>query len=99
MSQKFGIRCKGMGIVGVAMLLWLGLAGCDPCRQLAEKICSCKESEEERRDCEKSLGLAPEHKYFKNAQEPEKCEQALKDCPTCEDIRNNKDDRCGLYRP
>lgn len=97
MSQKFGIHRKGAGILTLLVSLWT-MVGCDPCRQLAEEICKCKDNDEERRTCITNLGLAHEHKYFKDAKELEVCERALKEC-TCEKINDNQDAQCGMYRP
>jgi hypothetical protein len=100
MSQKFGNQQKGMGILSLAIVLWMGLlaAGCDPCYQLAEKICGCEQSDEKRRSCISNLGKAQEHHGFKNAKNAEVCEQAIKNC-TCEKIADNSDAECGMYRP
>ncbi len=99
MSQKFGNQRNAVGIFSLTVLLWLVfLSGCDPCHQLAERICQCRDSEEERRSCVSNLGLSQEHKYFKKAKDPEVCEQALKNC-TCTQFNNNEDKECGMYRP
>ncbi len=100
MSQKFGNQHRGIGIVSMAALLWLFcLTGCDPCRQLAERICMCRETEVERRECINHLSLSTEHKYFKNAKDGSVCQQALEKGCTCEQINNGQDQQCGMYRP
>lgn len=98
MSHKFGNCCRGLGILALLPLL-LCLNGCrDACRQLAEQVCNCRETSEERRQCITDLSLASQHEYFKLAKEPEVCERGLTECPSCEDLNKGKDHKCGMYR-
>lgn len=76
---------------------FLGLTACDPCRQLAEKMCQCRETEDERKTCTSNLSLANQHEYFAHINEPGVCEAALKDCD-CIKLNNNDDAECGMYR-
>jgi len=74
------------------------LSACDPCRDLAEKICDCKEStEEDRRRCRAELNVAKGHRYFGKAQDLKICEDALKNC-SCEELIKGQSTRCGLER-
>lgn len=96
MSQKFGICFKSIGILALLPLL-LSLVACDPCRQLAEQICKCRETNEERRSCLSDLSLAGQHHFIKEAKQPEVCEEALKNC-SCKKINDSQDAQCGMYR-
>jgi hypothetical protein len=79
------------------MVGFLAVAACDPCRSLAEKVCQCRETEEERKACISDLSLANQHEYFSQAKEPGVCEAALKKC-SCEGLNNSEDAECGMYR-
>lgn len=83
----------------ILMVVFLMLSACDPCRQLADKICQCKETEEERRACNNDLSLAGQHEYFSTAKEQSICEQALERNCSCEEINKGQDQGCGFYRP
>lgn len=96
MSQKFGNYCRGLGIL--AMLAFsLAMSACDPCRNMAELACKCLPTQPEIKACLADLNTARQHEKFDVASEPEICLQALKNC-TCEDINNNNDKKCGVYR-
>lgn len=97
MSQKFEFFYQRAFLI--PLLVWLmGMVACDPCRQLADRICNCRETEEERRECSRELSLARQHEYFKNASEPGVCLEALQKCTSCLKINNNDDAECGMYR-
>jgi hypothetical protein len=99
MSQKFGIYSKGTCILTLLVSL-IGIAACDPCRQLAVKICNCKDRDDEKKRCINDLGLAKDHIYIKEAEKDQKvCLDALNDRCTCEDINNGNDENCGRFRP
>lgn len=72
---------------------------CDPCRQLAERICQCHETEEDQKKCLADLNMASQHEYFSKNNHPQLCEDALTKCGDCAKINNDKDyDNCGIYR-
>lgn len=96
MSKKSTFLGLGPRILIVFMFLW-GATACDPCRDLAEKMCACKESEAERLQCRNDLNLAKSHKFFEIAKEPKVCEEALTTC-SCEDLMRGQDGKCALYR-
>lgn len=93
MSKKMNYVLRGFFLA----LVFFGVLACDPCRQLAEQICDCKDSEKERQQCKSDLNLANSHKFFEIAKEPSICEEALKSC-SCEDLLRGQDQKCGFYR-
>jgi hypothetical protein len=81
-----------------ALLSPLWLSGCDPCRDLAEKLCDCMGKNEIRiRQCKENLNLAKSHKFFDIAKDPKICEQVFQKCP-CEKLLDQEDQECGSYR-
>lgn len=98
MSQKIG-NAKGRSrLIGLLLLIFtLSSMACDPCRELAEQVCQCRTTEEERRQCIESLSLAKQHKYFDTAQKPEICKRGLEKC-SCTAINDHQDQKCGMYR-
>lgn len=83
------------------LILLVSLFGmaCDPCRQMAERICNCKEPLQARQDCISQLSLAPLHEGFLSAKRRERCERDLEICVSCEKINNKDDTDCkGNYR-
>jgi hypothetical protein len=88
---------------GIALAA-LGLgAGClDPCRQLAERICSCELTEAQREACREErieqqsddpLGRGVET----TTEEQEACSAALETC-TCDAIDAHEANKCGFVR-
>jgi hypothetical protein len=102
MSGIFEFSQKCAFLSALLVCFFCNLA-CDPCRQLAEKICYCPQghdeesSEETRKQCISDLNLAPQLGYFKQAKKPDICKKALEEC-TCEDLNNKNDLRCGSFR-
>lgn len=96
MSKKSTFAGLGLFRFLMPLLLW-GAMACDPCRDLAEKMCACKESEAEKIKCKNDLNLAKSHKFFETTNEPGVCEEALKTC-SCEDLMRGQDSKCGIYR-
>src|SRR5579871_3712091 len=101
MPHKSTILYKSIFVLNLVVLSF-GLLACDPCRQLAELACNCRNTEgrsdeESRRQCISELSLASQHEYFATAKETGVCEQALKKC-TCAKINNKDDVECGQYR-
>ncbi len=82
-----------------SLLLATTFLACDPCYELSERICACKDNEEEKRECVSQLNQAKTHGAFSIAREPKRCEKALEpnEC-TCKDIRDGKFEKCALYR-
>jgi len=75
----------------------LGIASCDPCDELGNKICECEGSAEEQERCKKELELRKTHPSYKEAKNSEQCLLALKSC-SCEALRNNEVEKCGMTR-
>lgn len=83
---------------GIALLsILLGVLACDPCYELSQRMCECKESELEIRQCKTDLNLAKSHKFFEIAKEPRICEEALEKC-SCLQLMRGQDEKCGIYR-
>lgn len=80
------------------LVVFFGLVACDPCRELADKICQCQKTDEERRQCTNALGLAGQQEYFKQAKDQETCTIALKKNCSCPQLNNDEDQECGMYR-
>lgn len=97
MSSKFANFCKIFLTVKLGLVFLLSLSSCDPCRQLAERICSCQ-SEDSKQQCMSDLSLASQHEYFSKAKEPAVCEEALKKGCSCLQFNNQQDAECGNYR-
>ena len=93
MSQKFRNVFLCTHLLAITLLLF----GCDPCKQLAERICQCKNTEEERKQCSSDLSMAKQHQYFKDAGDGQACIEALKKC-SCAEINSGEDEECGMYR-
>lgn len=85
-------------VVVLVTIAGVSMNACDPCRQLAEKICRCIPEEEEKQLCLSNLSLPPQHQYFPNSKEEGICEQALKKDCSCERINNLDDAECEMYR-
>ncbi|HXW52995.1 MAG TPA: hypothetical protein VEL47_02690 [Myxococcota bacterium] len=96
MSRKLMTFYKSTFLVNL-IVFSIGISGCDPCRQLAELICSCK-GEESKQQCISELSVAAHHEHFSAAKEQRVCEEALKKGCTCQQINNNDDAECGQYR-
>lgn len=102
MSRIFEISQKCALLSSLLVCFFCNLA-CDPCRQLAEKMCHCpkgydeESTEETRRQCISDLNLAPQLGYFKQAKNTEACKKALDECK-CEDLNNKNDLKCGSFR-
>lgn len=75
----------------------LGIFACNPCHEVAEKMCECIENQNEREQCKTDLNLAKSHKFFEIAKEPKVCEEVMSMC-TCEQLLRGEDEKCGRYR-
>ncbi len=82
----------GVGFATIGMTL-----GCDPCRELGEKICHCHESELEVQKCIADLNEARSHTMFEKSGSVSKCEDVLKNC-SCSEIMAGNMSACGLTR-
>jgi len=96
MSKKSTIRGLSLWLFFLP-LVFFGVLACDPCHDLAEKICECKETELEKRQCKHDLNLAKSQKFFEIAKEPKVCEEAHETC-SCEALLRGQDEKCGMYR-
>jgi hypothetical protein len=86
-------------LIVISSFLMLIFLGCDPCRDLAEKICDCKgdrETSEERSQCRANLALPKGQKFFSVVRDPKKCEEVFKHC-SCEQLLKGNDEQCGSY--
>jgi hypothetical protein len=81
----------------MSILFLCGALACDPCRQLADLVCTCEQNTDKRKKCHNELGLASQHVYFDQAKETQVCEEALKNC-LCVDLNNGKSEKCGMSR-
>lgn len=86
----------------IVMLLFVALslvAGCDPCRSLAEKICDCEESTVARDSCLRTLDTFGNMQSYSIAAQPDTCRAILKD-PNCNcmAIKNGQVESCGMTR-
>lgn len=75
------------------------LLACDPCYELSERICACKDNEEEKRQCVTELNQAKTHNAFSFVRDPKRCTEALLPgrC-TCKDYRDGNYEKCIFYR-
>lgn len=87
------------------MMLVLGLAAalsllaCNPCRDLAEKICECEENSTARDNCRRSLDIFSRLKSFDEASKPDLCREILKsESCNCLAIKDGHVERCGMTR-
>lgn len=76
----------------------LGVASCDPCEQLANKICDCEETPAEQERCKKELELRKSHSSFDQARDVEACKKALTECTSCKALQNHEIEKCGMTR-
>ena len=96
MSEN-AIYYKGLATLVLFGFL-VGTTSCDPCRELAEQICNCREASiEQRRQCINDLNIPSQYQYFKEAKKPEICEAALKKC-SCAELIDDQAGLCGRYR-
>jgi hypothetical protein len=79
------------------LLLFLTVTGCDPCYDLADGICNCRDGLDAQRACKEQLNLGKAHKYFEIARDAAKCKEALETC-SCEGILKGEDKKCLFYR-
>jgi|HubBroStandDraft_4_1064222.scaffolds.fasta_scaffold524252_2 hypothetical protein len=83
--------------LSLATLGFLCLEACDPCRELADKMCDCNNSEAERLKCRNDLNLAKAQNFPESKEESKVCMEALNNC-SCEDLMRGDYAKCGLYR-
>ena len=84
-------------VIGITALL---LASCvEPCRQLAESICSCKDTPVAVENCKRTLDAQSQHKAFSRATDTEKCKEVLKNqsC-NCQALERGDFHLCGMTR-
>ena len=91
------LRISARYFFPVCILALCFINACDPCYRLAELVCECKDSEEERKACKDYLSLGKSHKHFEAARDRNVCLRALEEC-SCKDILEGNDERCGMYR-
>ena len=85
----------------------LTLAACkSPCRELAERVCECRDSRFEREQCRQNAA-ANEGRLEPTAESEQLCEQRLDECPdpaegnrteVCEELEKSRERKiaCGL---
>lgn len=88
-------------ILGLLMLLGLmALSACNPCYTLAEGLCNCYESPQEKATCIAGIGLAKQHQGYKWVTDENICREAIKaNACECPKFLAKEYDKCGLYRP
>ncbi|MFZ9887805.1 MAG: hypothetical protein ACO3JL_09910 [Myxococcota bacterium] len=74
------------------------LGGCaNPCEQLADLVCECGATRGERQACLAEVSAQQQSQPSPTAEQEEVCAAALVTC-TCEDLANQRTDRCGFTR-
>lgn len=83
------------------MLLGLmALSACNPCYTLAEGLCNCYESPQEKAMCIAAIGMGKQHQGYKLITDDNICREATKPgACECRDFLNRNFEKCGLYRP
>lgn len=77
----------------------LGLAsGCtDECQELAERVCECEQTLNEREACRIAFQAQERNRPDPTDEQREACGQALETC-TCAALEENETFRCGFTR-
>lgn len=92
--MKFAYFCTYVICFGILMLL---TSACDPCYELAEKICDCEKTSLARENCKRELDSRKGYKGMQQAKNEQVCIQALKEC-TCLLLEENEIEKCGITR-
>lgn len=80
----------------LALASLLTLAACsDPCRALADKICSCRPSTAEQNACLEQVKATTAHEPSDS--ENQRCAELIDGC-TCEALEQNELAACGLAK-
>lgn len=81
-------------LLAITPALW----GCaNPCEQLADLVCECGATRGERQACQAEVSAQQQALPAPTAEEEDTCAAALVTC-TCEDLANQRTDRCGFTR-
>ena len=82
-----------------SMFLVVLLTACDPCRNLAEKICECEETAAARDACRRSLDVYGNMQSYSTAAKTQICSDVLaRESCNCLALRNGEVENCGMTR-
>ena len=99
-GSAFGAsRVRGLWrcFAGCTLALLLSGSSClNPCEQLADKICSCQSSENQRLACKRETKLQQDQRTLSNADRLG-CQEFLRTCE-CRAIAEGRLEACGLAR-
>lgn len=83
----------------VTLTASVAIMGCDPCRNLAEKICECEKNSTARDNCRRSLSTLEGQNGFGSAVKSDVCREILKsEACTCQAIDEGRVENCGMTR-